>query len=71
MYDGCPKSYAEGVWWEETVFGNTAVQECPADSRGSASRKCHIETGWEQPDMFNCVSDSFSDLKVAVIIKYP
>ncbi|CAL4108899.1 unnamed protein product [Meganyctiphanes norvegica] len=63
VYDGCPKSFAEGIWWDETVFEGTAIQQCPSGSQGEASRVCHEEIGWAEPDMFYCVSDTFIELK--------
>lgn len=63
MYDGCPKNFAEMIWWEETPFDGTAVQPCPYGAQGQASRVCHKEVGWGPPDMFNCVSDTFIELR--------
>ncbi|XP_076066701.1 protocadherin-like wing polarity protein stan isoform X3 [Oratosquilla oratoria] len=63
IYDGCPKSWAEGVWWEQTVFGATALEQCPIGAQGEASRRCVKDVGWMNPDMFDCVSDSFIELK--------
>ncbi|KAK4300812.1 hypothetical protein Pmani_027014 [Petrolisthes manimaculis] len=63
VYDGCPKNFAEMIWWEETPFDGTAVQPCPYGAQGQASRVCHKEVGWGPPDMFNCVSDTFIELR--------
>ena len=72
MYDGCPKNFAEGIWWDETVFEGTAIQQCPTGSQGEASRVCYEDLGWAQPDMFYCVSDTFMELKdmVNISLKY-
>lgn len=64
VYDACPKSYAAGLWWPRTSFGDLAVENCPLPARGKATRKCDfIEGGWGQPDMFNCTSEEFLDLR--------
>ncbi|XP_045101942.1 protocadherin-like wing polarity protein stan isoform X7 [Portunus trituberculatus] len=63
VYDGCPKNFAELTWWDETAFDGTAVQPCPYGAQGQASRVCHREVGWGPPDMFNCVSDTFVELR--------
>ncbi|XP_069162090.1 protocadherin-like wing polarity protein stan isoform X3 [Procambarus clarkii] len=63
VYDGCPKNFAEMIWWEETPFDGTTMQQCPYGAQGQASRVCHREIGWGPPDMFNCVSDTFIELR--------
>ncbi|XP_064085068.1 protocadherin-like wing polarity protein stan isoform X1 [Macrobrachium nipponense] len=63
VYDGCPKNFAEMIWWEQTAFDGTTVQQCPIGAQGQASRSCHKEIGWGPPDMFNCVSDTFIELR--------
>ena len=63
VYNGCPKSFHSGVWWSETVFGGSAVQQCPEGAVGQASRYCDQDLGWAIPDMFNCVSNTFIQLK--------
>ena len=63
VYDGCPKNFAELTWWDETNFDGTTVQPCPYGAQGQASRVCHREVGWGLPDMFNCVSDTFIELR--------
>lgn len=34
VYDGCPRSYAGGLWWPRTKFGQEAVESCPLGSQG-------------------------------------
>ncbi|XP_078595188.1 cadherin EGF LAG seven-pass G-type receptor 2-like isoform X2 [Branchiostoma floridae x Branchiostoma japonicum] len=66
IYDGCPKSYAEGKWWPQTRFGLTSREECPSGASGIAERQCSEETGWLPPNMFNCTSRNFIPLKTAL-----
>ncbi|CAG0879787.1 unnamed protein product [Cyprideis torosa] len=63
IYNGCPRSFTENLWWERTLFGETAVTACPQGSRGKASRVCNSEDGWGPPDMFNCTAEDFRDLR--------
>ncbi|XP_053689361.1 protocadherin-like wing polarity protein stan isoform X2 [Sabethes cyaneus] len=64
VYDACPKSFAAGLWWPRTAFGETAIQNCPLPARGKGIRKCDlVQGGWGQPDMFNCTSEQFLDLR--------
>lgn len=64
IYDGCPRSPSEGVWWPRTSFGLTAIELCPRGSHGKASRSCdNLLGGWQPPDMFNCTSDRFVELR--------
>lgn len=65
VYDGCPRSFADGVWWPRTKFGETAVADCPSGSSGSASRVCDKNkvVPWHQPHMFNCTTDYFFQLR--------
>ncbi|KAG7177210.1 Cadherin EGF LAG seven-pass G-type receptor 3-like [Homarus americanus] len=63
VYDGCPKNFADLIWWNETPFDGTTVQQCPYGAQGLASRICQREIGWGPPDMFNCVSDTFVELR--------
>jgi hypothetical protein len=67
VYDGCPRSFSRGLWWERTPFGKIALESCPSHSQGKASRACD-ETlgGWQEPDLFNCTSDPFLDLRKVV-----
>ncbi|CAH1153853.1 unnamed protein product [Phaedon cochleariae] len=64
VYDGCPRTASNGIWWPRTVFGSEAVEACPKSSHGKASRSCDNELGgWQEPDMFNCTSDRFVELR--------
>lgn len=63
VYDGCPKNFADMIWWEQTPFEGTTVQPCPYGAQGQASRICNREIGWASPDMFNCVSNTFTELR--------
>lgn len=62
VYDGCPRSF-NGLWWPRTRFGENSVENCPKGSQGKALRSCDNQTGWQAPDMFNCTSDLFVELK--------
>jgi cadherin EGF LAG seven-pass G-type receptor 1 len=62
IYDGCPKSYTSKIWWERTLFLKTSIESCPLGSQGKASRLC-TENGWIEPDLFNCTSEAFLDLR--------
>lgn len=60
VYDGCPRSFAEGLWWPRTKFGVTAVEDCPGTAEGKTSRSCDDKLGgWQPPDLFNCTSEAF------------
>lgn len=60
IYDGCPRSYAEGLWWPRTKFGMTAIEDCPDAAEGKTSRSCDDKLGgWQPPDLFNCTSEAF------------
>ncbi|KAG7299924.1 hypothetical protein JYU34_016949 [Plutella xylostella] len=65
VYDGCPRSFARGVWWPRTKFGNEAITDCPTGSSGKASRSCVKESvvPWQEPDMFNCTTATFYQLR--------
>uniref|UniRef100_A0AAG5D0U0 Protocadherin-like wing polarity protein stan n=1 Tax=Anopheles atroparvus TaxID=41427 RepID=A0AAG5D0U0_ANOAO len=64
VYDGCPKSHSAGLWWPRTAFGELAVENCPAPARGKGTRRCdQVQSGWGAPDMFNCTSEAFLDLR--------
>ncbi|KAG5887440.1 hypothetical protein JTB14_003292 [Gonioctena quinquepunctata] len=64
VYDGCPRSSANNIWWPRTVFGSDAIEICPKGSHGKASRSCDNELGgWQEPDMFNCTSERFLELR--------
>lgn len=67
VYDGCPRSSSYGIWWPRTVFGLEAIESCPKGSYGKASRNCDNELGgWQEPDMFNCTSERFVQLREQV-----
>ncbi|XP_043461123.1 protocadherin-like wing polarity protein stan isoform X2 [Leptopilina heterotoma] len=60
VYTGCPRSYSQGLWWNRTDFGSTALASCPGKAIGKASRSCDDElTSWQPPDLFNCTSEAF------------
>lgn len=64
VYDGCPRSYSEGLWWPRTKFGVTAVEDCPGTAEGRTSRSCDDKLGgWQPPDLFNCTSEAFVELR--------
>ena len=63
IYNGCPRSYSKGIWWDRTPFSEAAVVSCPTYSHGKASRVCHPEGGWQLPDLFNCTSDEFREMQ--------
>lgn len=63
VYDGCPKTFSDGVWWEKTLLDKMVTQQCPAStSTGTATRFCHHKEGWLKPNMFDCISNLFSEL---------
>lgn len=60
VYDGCPRSFSQGLWWPRTKFGVTSIEECPDPAEGRTSRSCDDKLGgWQEPDVFNCTSQSF------------
>ena len=64
VYTGCPRSYAQGLWWNRTDFGLSALASCPGKAIGKASRSCDDKlTGWQPPDLFNCTSEAFIRLR--------
>lgn len=72
VYDGCPRSRSNGIWWPRTVFGEKANESCPKGSQGKVSRICDSELGgWQDPDMFNCTSDKLVDLREQVCKHLP
>ncbi|XP_064786413.1 LOW QUALITY PROTEIN: cadherin EGF LAG seven-pass G-type receptor 1-like [Oncorhynchus masou masou] len=64
VYEGCPKAFDAGIWWPTTQFGQPAAMKCPRGSTGTAIRHCSDENGWLPPDLFNCTSLTFSQLKI-------
>ncbi|XP_069855921.1 cadherin EGF LAG seven-pass G-type receptor 1 isoform X2 [Dipodomys merriami] len=64
IYSGCPRAFEAGIWWPQTKFGQPAAVPCPKGSVGNAIRHCSGEKGWLPPELFNCTTGSFLDLKV-------
>lgn len=62
IYDGCPRSFSGGIWWDRSLFDTDAVQSCPTGSFGKAMRRCSEANGWQQPDLFECTSNTFGEL---------
>ncbi|XP_074118991.1 cadherin EGF LAG seven-pass G-type receptor 2 isoform X4 [Sminthopsis crassicaudata] len=62
-YDSCPRAIEAGIWWPRTRFGLPAAAPCPKGSFGTAVRHCDEHRGWLPPDLFNCTSITFSELK--------
>ncbi|XP_049621611.1 cadherin EGF LAG seven-pass G-type receptor 2 isoform X1 [Suncus etruscus] len=62
-YDSCPRAIEAGIWWPRTRFGLPAVAPCPKGSFGTAVRHCDEHRGWLPPNLFNCTSITFSELK--------
>ncbi|XP_076860885.1 LOW QUALITY PROTEIN: cadherin EGF LAG seven-pass G-type receptor 1 [Brachyhypopomus gauderio] len=62
-YDGCPKAFDAGIWWPRTKFGRPVAMNCPKGSIGTAVRHCSDEKGWLPPELFNCTTITFSQLK--------
>uniref|UniRef100_A0A8C7RY70 Cadherin EGF LAG seven-pass G-type receptor 1a n=1 Tax=Oncorhynchus mykiss TaxID=8022 RepID=A0A8C7RY70_ONCMY len=63
VYEGCPKAFDAGIWWPTTQFEQPAAMKCPKGSTGTAIRHCSDENGWLPPNLFNCTSITFSQLK--------
>ncbi|EPY87027.1 cadherin EGF LAG seven-pass G-type receptor 1-like protein [Camelus ferus] len=63
IYNGCPRAFEAGIWWPQTKFGQPAAVPCPKGSVGNAVRHCSGEKGWLPPELFNCTTASFVDLK--------
>lgn len=59
VYDGCPRTFENDIWWPRTKFEAVAVHDCPTGAIGLASRDCNEPNGWSKPDLFNCTSASF------------
>uniref|UniRef100_A0A8C1NNH8 Cadherin, EGF LAG seven-pass G-type receptor 2 n=1 Tax=Cyprinus carpio TaxID=7962 RepID=A0A8C1NNH8_CYPCA len=68
IYDSCPQAIEAGIWWPRTKFGLPAAVSCPRGSLGTAIRHCDEHKGWLSPNLFNCTSVSFSELKTLVRI---
>ncbi|KAM9467566.1 cadherin EGF LAG seven-pass G-type receptor 1 isoform 2-T2 [Clarias gariepinus] len=63
IYEGCPKAFDAGIWWPRTSFGRPVAMNCPRGSIGTAVRHCNDEKGWLPPELFNCTTIAFSQLK--------
>ncbi|KAF7707587.1 cadherin EGF LAG seven-pass G-type receptor 1 isoform X2 [Silurus meridionalis] len=63
VYDSCPKAFESGIWWPRTMFGGPAATNCPKGSSGTAIRHCSDKEGWLAPELFNCTSPSFTELR--------
>ncbi|XP_019944637.2 cadherin EGF LAG seven-pass G-type receptor 3 isoform X2 [Paralichthys olivaceus] len=66
IYDGCPRTITQGIWWPRTKFNLPAAVPCPKGSVGAAIRHCDVERGWLEPDLYNCTSPPFVELNVAL-----
>uniref|UniRef100_A0A8C4DJG8 Cadherin, EGF LAG seven-pass G-type receptor 3 n=1 Tax=Dicentrarchus labrax TaxID=13489 RepID=A0A8C4DJG8_DICLA len=64
IYDGCPKTITQGIWWPRTKFNLPAAVPCPKGSVGAAIRHCDVERGWLEPDLYNCTSPPFVELNL-------
>ncbi|XP_060698853.1 cadherin EGF LAG seven-pass G-type receptor 1 isoform X4 [Hemiscyllium ocellatum] len=62
-YNVCPKAFEAGIWWPRTKYGRPAAMPCPKGSVGTAIRHCNEEKGWLPPDLFNCTTLTFIQLK--------
>ncbi|XP_036762497.2 cadherin EGF LAG seven-pass G-type receptor 1 isoform X3 [Manis pentadactyla] len=63
IYSGCPRAFEAGIWWPQTKFGQPAAVPCPKGSVGNAVRHCSGEKGWLPPELFNCTTASFVELR--------
>ncbi|XP_061788733.2 cadherin EGF LAG seven-pass G-type receptor 2 isoform X3 [Nerophis lumbriciformis] len=63
IYDSCPQAIEAGIWWPRTKFGLPAAVPCPKGTLGTAIRHCDEHKGWLPPNLFNCTSVTFSQLK--------
>ncbi|XP_056155459.1 LOW QUALITY PROTEIN: cadherin EGF LAG seven-pass G-type receptor 3 [Lampris incognitus] len=66
IYDSCPKTITQGIWWPRTKFNLPAAVPCPKGSVGAAIRHCDVERGWLVPDLYNCTSPPFVELNTAL-----
>uniref|UniRef100_A0AAQ6IE98 Cadherin, EGF LAG seven-pass G-type receptor 3 n=1 Tax=Anabas testudineus TaxID=64144 RepID=A0AAQ6IE98_ANATE len=66
IYDSCPKTITQGIWWPRTKFNLPAAVPCPKGSVGAAIRHCDVERGWLEPDLYNCTSPPFVELNAAL-----
>lgn len=63
IYNGCPRAFEADIWWPQTKFGQPAAVPCPKGSVGNAVRHCSGEKGWLPPELFNCTTASFVELR--------
>ncbi|XP_028652386.2 cadherin EGF LAG seven-pass G-type receptor 2 isoform X2 [Erpetoichthys calabaricus] len=63
IYDSCPRAMEAEIWWPRTKFGLPAAVPCPKGSIGTAIRHCDEHKGWLPPNLFNCTSVTFLELK--------
>ncbi|KAM6981263.1 cadherin EGF LAG seven-pass G-type receptor 2 [Aplochiton taeniatus] len=63
IYDSCPQAIEAGIWWPRTKFALPAAVPCPRGSIGRAIRHCDEHKGWLPPNLFNCTSVTFTQLK--------
>ncbi|XP_051890612.1 cadherin EGF LAG seven-pass G-type receptor 2-like isoform X2 [Pristis pectinata] len=63
IYDSCPRAMEAGIWWPRTKFGLPAAVPCPKGSMGTGIRHCDEHRGWLPPDLFNCTTNTFAELK--------
>ncbi|XP_061688101.1 cadherin EGF LAG seven-pass G-type receptor 2 [Syngnathoides biaculeatus] len=63
IYDSCPQAIQAGIWWPRTKFGLPAAVPCPKGTLGTAVRHCDEHKGWLPPNLFNCTSVTFSQLR--------
>ncbi|XP_072134760.1 cadherin EGF LAG seven-pass G-type receptor 2 isoform X3 [Mobula birostris] len=63
IYDSCPRAMESGIWWPRTKFGLPAAVPCPKGSMGTGIRHCDEHRGWLPPDLFNCTTSTFAELK--------
>lgn len=55
VYDGCPRAFKNGIWWEKTKYNSQDVRNCPLTSIGKSYRNC-TENGWLEADLTECIS---------------
>eukprot|EP00062_Callorhinchus_milii_P009585 gi/632953584/ref/XP_007892498.1/ PREDICTED: cadherin EGF LAG seven-pass G-type receptor 2 [Callorhinchus milii] len=64
IYDSCPRAIEAEIWWPRTKFGLPAAVPCPKGSIGTGIRHCDEHRGWLPPNLFNCTTNTFVELKV-------
>lgn len=63
VYDACPKTFSDGIWWEKTQPDRIVTQQCPpSTSTGPATRYCNKDHEWQKANLFDCISNTFTDL---------